>query len=74
MFPRYVSYNPPPKCKECNGAGRIGASSPPRSWDCPKCNGTGIAGNAKLLVGCLLVYGVAFAALTLYAIVKTTGG
>ena len=68
MFPRFVPHTPPPKCKECRGTGRICHPSLLRSWDCPKCNGTGIAGDPRWLVECAIVYGTAVMALAAYLI------
>ena len=37
-------------CKDCNGSGLIGHHSPPRSWECDRCEGTGVVGKRRHLL------------------------
>lgn len=61
--------NPVPQCAHCNGTGRIKRTNPNFTYDCPSCNGTGIAGNLRHLGILLIIWMVicaAFAAWLLF--------
>jgi hypothetical protein len=47
---RYIGFRKPDHCPDCLGAGRLHRVNPPLSYDCTRCNGTGIRGNPACLV------------------------
>lgn len=52
-------YNPPSRCRDCNGTGRVELPNHSDFYDCTSCNGTGIAGDP--LLGVIIALGFAAA-------------
>lgn len=66
MFPRFISSGPAPKCHQCGGTGKISYGG---IWQrCDRCNGTGVEGDPRWLIGCVAVYLIALIAVATYFI------